>query len=127
MAGDGPEGERLRQAYPNVRWFGMQNAQQLATLYRAADVFVFTSVTDTFGLVMLEAMACGTPVAALPVPGPIDVVKQGVSGVLHTDLKTACLAALQIPQSGALAHAQTFSWAAASAQFLGALRQLPKT
>jgi hypothetical protein len=127
VAGDGPEGERLRQAYPHVRWFGMQNAQQLATLYRAADAFVFTSVTDTFGLVMLEAMACGTPVAALPVPGPIDVVKQGVSGVLDPDLRKACMAALQIPRSGVLAHAQTFSWAAASAQFLGALRRIPKS
>jgi glycosyltransferase involved in cell wall biosynthesis len=126
VAGDGPEGERLRQAYPKVRWFGMQNAQQLASLYRAADVFVFTSVTDTFGLVMLEAMACGTPVAALPVPGPIDVVKQGISGVLNADLRAACLAALLIPRDGVLAHAQTFSWAAASAQFFGALRQLPK-
>jgi glycosyltransferase involved in cell wall biosynthesis len=104
----------------------MQNAQQLASLYRAADVFVFTSVTDTFGLVMLEAMACGTPVAALPVPGPIDVVKQGISGVLNADLRAACLAALLIPRDGVLAHAQTFSWAAASAQFFGALRQLPK-
>jgi len=127
VAGDGPERERLYRTYPTVRWFGMLDGPSLATLYRTADVFVFTSVTDTFGLVMLEAMACGTPVAAFPVPGPIDVVKSGQSGVLDTDLRTACLKALHIPREDVLSHAQTFSWASASEQFLGALQQLPKS
>ena len=127
VAGDGPERERLYKAYPTVRWFGMLDGPSLATLYRSADVFVFTSVTDTFGLVMLEAMACGTPVAAFPAPGPIDVVKSGQSGVLDKNLHTACIKALDISRKDVLAHAHTFSWASASEQFFGALQQLPRT
>jgi glycosyltransferase involved in cell wall biosynthesis len=127
VAGDGPERDRLHKAYPGVRWFGMLDGPSLATLYRTADVFVFTSVTDTFGLVMLESMACGTPVAAYPCPGPIDVVVSGESGVLDQNLKTACLKALEIPREKALAHAQTFSWERACEQFLGALQQIPKS
>ena len=76
---------------------------------------------------MLESMACGTPVAAYPCPGPIDVVVSGESGVLDHDLKTACLKALEIPREKALAHAQTFSWERACGQFLGALQQIPKS
>jgi glycosyltransferase involved in cell wall biosynthesis len=109
-----------------VRWFGVLDGPSLATLYRSADVFVFTSVTDTFGLVMLESMACATPVAAFPCPGPIDVVAQGVSGVMDSELRVACLKALEIPRTNALAHAQTFSWDRACEQFLSALVQIPK-
>ena len=125
VAGDGPERDRLHKTYPTVRWFGMLDGPSLATLYRTADVFVFTSVTDTFGLVMLEAMACGTPVAAFPVPGPIDVVKSGYSGILDNDLRHSCIKALDISRQDVLTHAQTFSWTRASEQFLGALQQLP--
>jgi hypothetical protein len=75
---------------------------------------------------MLESMACGTPVAAFPCPGPIDVVKQGESGVLDTDLGKACVKALEISRETTLAHAKTFSWTRACEQFLGALQQLPK-
>jgi len=125
VAGDGPERDRLHKAYPKVRWFGMLDGPSLATLYRSADVFVFTSSTDTFGLVMLEAMACGTPVAAFPVPGPIDVVNSGYSGVLDTNLRTACMKALDIPRENVLSHAKTFSWQNASEQFVGALQKLP--
>lgn len=121
VAGDGPERERLQKSYPNVRWFGMLDGPSLASLYRTADVFVFTSVTDTFGLVMLESMACGTPVAAFPVPGPIDVVAPDESGVLDNDLRSACMKALDISRSSVLAHAQSFSWERASNQFLSAL------
>jgi glycosyltransferase involved in cell wall biosynthesis len=82
---------------------------------------VFTSVTDTFGLALIEAMASGTPVAAFPVAGPIDVVGTSAGGVLDADLRRACLAALALPRDGARSHAMTFSWAAATRQFVDAL------
>lgn len=124
VAGDGPERARLQKQYPGVRWFGVLDGASLASLYRSADVFVFTSVTDTFGLVMLEAMACGTPVAAFPVAGPIDVIKAPQAGILDTDLRRACLAALEVPREGVLAHAATFSWQRASEQLLSALQPI---
>lgn len=124
VAGDGPERERLQKQFPGVKWFGVLDGASLASLYRSADVFVFTSVTDTFGLVMLESMACGTPVAAFPVTGPIDVVKAPQSGILDTDLRRACMAALDVPREGVLAHAATFSWTRASEQFLAALQPI---
>ncbi|MDR2195922.1 MAG: glycosyltransferase family 1 protein [Gallionellaceae bacterium] len=124
VAGDGPERERLHRQYPGVRWFGVLDGISLADLYRSADVFVFPSVTDTFGLVMLESMACGTPVAAFPVAGPIDVVKAPQAGILDTDLRRACLAALDVPRKGVLEHAATFSWTRATEQFLGALQRI---
>ncbi len=124
VAGDGPERERLQKQFPGVKWFGVLDGTSLASLYRSADVFVFTSVTDTFGLVMLEAMACGTPVAAFPVTGPIDVVKAPQSGILDTDLRRACMAALDVPRAGVLDHAATFSWTRASEQFLSALQPI---
>jgi glycosyltransferase involved in cell wall biosynthesis len=85
---------------------------------------VFTSTTDTFGLVMLEAMACGTPVAAFPVAGPIDVVKPPQAGILDKDLRSACLAALSVPREGVLEHAATFNWTLASKQLLSALQPI---
>ena len=117
VVGDGPERERLEKKYPHVRWFGMLDSTTLAKLYRSADALVFTSVTDTFGLVMIEAMSCGTPVAAFPVAGPIDVVKSGDSGVLHHDLKTACLQALKIARHDVIEHAKNFTWENATEQF----------
>lgn len=124
IAGEGPERARLQKAYPDARWLGVLDGPSLASLYRSADVFVFTSVTDTFGLVMLESMACGTPVAAFPVPGPIDVVGRSSGGVLNTDLRQACLDALALPHAGVLAHAALFSWAKATAQFAAALQPI---
>jgi glycosyltransferase involved in cell wall biosynthesis len=124
VAGDGPERERLHKQYPNVRWFGVLDGASLAKLYRTADVFVFTSITDTFGLVMLEAMACGTPVAAFPVAGPIDVVKPPQAGILDKDLRRACLAALNTPRAGVLEHAATFNWTLASQQLFSALQPI---
>lgn len=121
VAGDGPELPRLKSKYPSARWFGSLDSVSLATLYRSADALVFTSVTDTFGLVMLEAMACGTPVAAYPVAGPIDVVKPGVSGVLDQDLRRACLAASALPRDQVTLYAASFSWQSATQQFLSAL------
>ena len=121
VVGDGPERARLQAAYPRARWFGALQGEALARVFRSADVKVFTSVTDTFGLVLVEAMASGTPVAAFPVAGPIDVVGASAGGVLDTDLRRACLAALALPREGARAHALTFSWAAATRQFVDAL------
>jgi glycosyltransferase involved in cell wall biosynthesis len=121
VVGDGPERARLQAAFPHARWFGTLQGEDLARVYRSADVKVFTSVTDTFGLVLVEAMASGTPVAAYPVAGPIDVVGASAGGVLDTDLKRACLAALALPRADVRAHALGFSWAAATRQFLDAL------
>ena len=121
VVGDGPERARLQAAYRQARWFGALQGEALARVFRSADVKVFTSVTDTFGLVLVEAMASGTPVAAFPVAGPIDVVGTSPGGVLDADLRRACLAALALPREGARAHAMTFSWAAATRQFVDAL------
>ena len=127
IAGDGPERKRLEAKYPHARWFGVLDGKSLANLYRSADVFVFPSVTDTFGLVMAEAMSCGTPVAAFPVPGPLDVVKDGVSGCLSQDLKQACLDALKMSRYAVIAHAAQFDWAKATQQFLSALQTIPRS
>jgi len=124
VVGDGPEAARLRATYDGVRWFGTLHGEALARVYRSADVTVFPSRTDTFGLVLIESMACGTPVAAFPVRGPLDVVGTSAGGVLHEDLRTACLAALRLPRAGARAQAECFTWAAATRQFLDAMRPI---
>ena len=96
----------------------MLSGPDLAQLYRSADVMVFPSETDTFGLVLIESMACGTPVAALPATGPIDVVgTSGEGGVIDTDLKAACLAALRCDRTRVRAFAERYTWAAATRQF----------
>jgi glycosyltransferase involved in cell wall biosynthesis len=110
VVGEGPELGRLRARYPGVHWLGGQPHDSLARYYRAADVFVFPSRTDTFGLVMLEAMACGCPVAAYPVTGPIDVVTAGVSGAMDDDLRQACLRALELPRAQVREAALQRSW-----------------
>ncbi len=118
IAGDGPSRRSLQEAYPDAHFIGMQNADALAGYYAASDVFVFPSHTDTFGVVLIEALACGLPVAALPVPGPIDVIGPSGAGVLDFDLRAACLAALEIPREKARAHAQSFTWEKSARQFL---------
>lgn len=127
VAGEGPERARLQARYPGVRWFGVLGGPELARLYRSADVMVFPSLTDTFGLVMAESMACGTPVAAFPVPGPIDVVGDSAGGVLDADLRSACLRALERPRAAVRAHAEQFSWERATRQFVAALAPLTGT
>lgn len=97
VAGEGPERRRLQAKYPNARWLNVLDGPELARVYRSADVMVFPSITDTLYLVMVESMACGTPVAAFPVPGPIDVIGNSAGGVVHTDLRQACLQALELP------------------------------
>jgi glycosyltransferase involved in cell wall biosynthesis len=103
-----------------VNYLGLLDREG-AKVYAAADVFVFPSKTDTFGLVLLEAMACGLPVAAYPVTGPRDVIGDSKAGVLHEDLRVACLGALKLDRADALARAGLFTWRAATEQFLGHL------
>jgi len=121
VAGGGPALEPLRQRYPDATFFGMKTHAELAEIYRQARVFVFPSRTDTFGLVLVEAMACGLPVAAYPVPGPLDVVGEGPAGALDEDLGAACRRALGLQAEDAVAHAAKFTWAAATGQFHKAL------
>jgi glycosyltransferase involved in cell wall biosynthesis len=117
VAGEGPQRAMLERKYPDVYFAGVQTPVQLARFYSAADVFVFPSKTDTFGLVLLEAMACGTPVAAYPVTGPIDVLQDGAGGVMHEDLRTACMGALELNRERVREYALQFSWSAATEQF----------
>lgn len=122
VCGVGPLEEKLKERYPRVRWLGVLPRDELAKVYAAADVFVMPSQSETFGLVMLEAMACGTPVAAFPVEGPLEVVgSPAKGGVLDADLRYACLGALSQPRSGARSRALEFSWAHASQLFMGHL------
>jgi glycosyltransferase involved in cell wall biosynthesis len=121
VVGDGPVAAELRRRYTDVVYAGYRHGEDLAAHIAAADVFVFPSRTDTFGLVLLEAMACGIPVAAYPVSGPIDVVVDGVTGVLHEDLHRAALAALSIDPAACRAHALRYSWSAATRQFISSL------
>ena len=114
VVGDGPEMAKLKGKYPDVTFHGMKTRDELPTYYQKADVFVFPSTTDTFGLVLLEAMACGLPVAAFPVTGPIDVVGNSDGGVLDDDLGVACEKALKKHRSKVRAYAETFSWENAS-------------
>lgn len=122
VAGDGPAMAGLRAKYPEVNYLGVLNQHELAEVYASADVFVFPSKTDTFGLVLLEAMACGLPVAAYPVTGPIDVLGDSNAGIMREDLREACLGALEIDRAAARAHAEKFSWRAATEQFIGHLQ-----
>jgi len=118
IVGDGPSRRALQASYPEAHFLGAKTSDALAVLYASADVFVFPSRTDTFGMVLLEALACGLPVAALPVPGPLDVIGASGAGVLDMDLRAACLKALDIPREKARAHALTFTWANSARQFL---------
>ena len=125
VVGEGPMRLELEKRYPDVV-FRPVHASELAACYNAADVFVFPSRTDTFGLVMLEAMACGKPVAAFPVTGPLDVVDGSGAGALDEDLVKAIELARSIPPETCLARAREFSWATVAEQFLGFLHPIPR-
>jgi glycosyltransferase involved in cell wall biosynthesis len=125
VVGDGPARETLSRQFPAARFTGYRFGTELAELMAAADVFVFPSRTDTFGVVMLEAMACGLPVAAYPVIGPIDVVEQGVTGVLDPDLGRAAREALKLDRRRCRQAAEQFSWERATRQFLDNLATNP--
>jgi len=118
VVGDGPQRTSLQRRYADAVFTGAKIGDALAAHFRSADAFVFPSRTDTFGLVLLEAMASGTPVAAFPVTGPIDVVDQGRSGILDHDLRDAALGALALDRAAVRAHALRFSWSLATSQFL---------
>jgi glycosyltransferase involved in cell wall biosynthesis len=124
VIGDGPDLARLKARYPEVHWLGRQPHDTLARFYDAADVFVFPSRTDTFGLVMLEAMACGCPVAAFPVTGPIDVITPGVTGAMYEDLRVACEQALVLPRPAERGAAASRSWSIIARDFLGVVRPI---
>jgi glycosyltransferase involved in cell wall biosynthesis len=121
VVGGGPQLRALRARYPEVHFAGARFGQDLARHYTSGDVFVFPSLTDTFGLVLLEALACGLPVAAYPVPGPLDVLGESGCGVLDRDLAQAAERALEIPRARCRAYALTFSWRRCAEQFLGNL------
>jgi len=130
VAGTGPERETLERHYPGVRFVQPADDEAIARCYSAADVFVFPSRTDTFGLVLLEALACGLPVAAFPVAGPKDVLADADPdhpvGVLDDDLRQAALAALALDPAPCRPHAHKHDWATVAEQFLRALAPLPR-
>lgn len=127
VVGDGPQLAGLRTRFPQVRFTGAQQDEDLARHYAAADVFVFPSRTDTFGLVMLEALASGLPVAAFPVPGPLDVIDGSGVGVLSEDLGFAIRQALAILPARCRTHALNYSWATCAELFLGNLAPIEPT
>jgi glycosyltransferase involved in cell wall biosynthesis len=122
VVGSGPQLAELSRRYPAVRFAGPRQGEDLARHYAAADVFVFPSRTDTFGLVLLEALASGVPVAAFPVPGPLDVVNGAGVGFLQEDLAAAARQALAISPEACRRYALQFSWQRSAEQFLGNLQ-----
>lgn len=110
VMGDGPARAGLQQRFPGARSLGYQPIEAFARYMAAADVLVFPSLTDTFGVVMLEAMACGVPVAAYPVTGPKDVLAAGITGVMRNDLAVACIAALDLDRAACRAYALQWPW-----------------
>lgn len=124
VVGDGPQRTALQAKYPDVVFTGPLYGDALADCYASADVFVFPSRTDTFGLVLLEALASGTPVAAYPAPGPIDVIGSAPVGILDRDLAGAVRAARGLSRAGCRAFALDFTWAACADQFLSNLAAL---
>ncbi|MGB1025688.1 MAG: glycosyltransferase [Rhodospirillaceae bacterium] len=118
VVGDGPDLAALKRAYPSVTFCGGQYGEDLAKHFASADVFVCPSRTETFGLVLLEALACGVPVAAYPVMGPRDVIGDSGTGVLSEDLQQAALDALAISRQDCRDWALRYSWAESAQQFL---------
>ena len=124
IVGDGPALSALARKYPQAVFFGARQGEELAQAYAAADVFVFPSKTDTFGLVLLEALASGLPVAAFPVTGPRDVIGAAPVGVLNEDLRLACLSALTISPQACLDFAAGHSWEASALAFVENAREI---
>jgi 1,2-diacylglycerol 3-alpha-glucosyltransferase/glucuronosyltransferase len=124
VVGTGPQLPALSRRFPQAHFLGRRDNGELAALYAAADAFVFPSRTDTFGLVLLEALASGLPVAAYPVAGPLDILGDSDAGALDEDLRKAALAALAIPRQRCRAYATNFTWRASAQQFLANLRPM---
>ncbi len=127
VVGGGPQMKDLQRRYRDARFFGPVGTEELSRRYAQADCFVFPSRTDTFGLVMVEALASGVPVAAYPVPGPIDVVTTNKVGALDEDLRAACLAAVSRDPADCRSHAESFTWSECARQFHDTLRLIPRT
>jgi len=125
VIGDGPERGALMARHPHALFTGYRYGEELARTLASADVLVFPSLTDTFGIAMIEALACGVPVAAFPVPGPIDVLEPGVTGIVHQDLAVAIGEALRLDRQRCAERAAKFTWEAATAQFLAGLAPIP--
>jgi glycosyltransferase involved in cell wall biosynthesis len=126
VVGDGPARAELERRFPDADFLGPMSGLPLAGAFAGADVFVFPSRTDTFGLVMIEALACGTPVAAYPVSGPVDVLTPDV-GAMREDLDAAIAEALTRDRAACAAYGSGFTWRASAAQFLDALVPIPRT
>ncbi|MBI3445467.1 MAG: glycosyltransferase family 1 protein [Magnetospirillum sp.] len=126
VIGDGPARAGLMKRFPDAHFRIVNGDGELARAFSAGDVFVFPSLTDTFGLVMLEALASGVPVAAFPVPGPLDVIGGAPVGVLDHDLRAAAMRALTISPVECRHYATRFSWNRVAAEFLGYLRPLTR-
>ena len=125
VVGDGPALAKLQAEFPEVHFVGRQTGDALTACYAGADVFVFPSHTDTFGLVMIEALACGTPVAAFPVTGPLDVLDDR-SGAMDPDLSVAISRALELDRRDCLERGRSFGWKQSTDQFLAALAPVPQ-
>ena len=124
VIGDGPQKAMLEHRYPRAKFLGEKTGQDLTSHIAAADVFVFPSLTDTFGVVQLEALACGTPVAAFPVTGPLDVIADHPIGALDADLRSACMRALEVSRETCRNFALERSWENSARQFIGNLSAL---
>jgi len=118
VVGDGPYLKKLKQKYTEIEFVGYKFGKELVSYYQNSDVFVFPSKTDTYGIVILEAMACGTPVAAYPVTGPIDQIQNGINGFVDTDLELAVELCLDIPRSYVYDSVQNKTWNNAALQFV---------
>ena len=121
LVGDGPYLLELTKKYPDVEFTGVMKGNQLADYYRNAQCFVFPSKADTFGVVMIEAMACGTPVAAYPVTGPIDVIDQGQTGWLNEDLFQAVENAIKLDRKNVYEYSQKWTWQSSTQEFVTSL------
>jgi glycosyltransferase involved in cell wall biosynthesis len=126
VVGGGPALEQLKEKYLSAVFTGPKFGEELARYYADADVFVFPSFTDTFGLVILEAAACGTPVAGYVAPGPQDILPGTGAGIVDVDLRKACLEALQLKREDARALAESYSWRSCAEEFQRNLEPLPK-
>lgn len=127
VVGDGPARADLARAYPDAHFLGTKEGEDLAAMYASSDVFVFPSLTDTFGIVLLEAAASGLPVAAFPVQGPRDVFAGSQAAILDEDLRKAAMNALRIPRDWSLELASRYSWSASAGQFYGHIRKVAET
>jgi len=124
VIGQGPQQAALQRRFPDAKFLGLLEDTALAAHLAAADVFVFPSRTDTFGVVQLEALACGVPIAAFPVTGPRDVIADNPIGVLDEDLRAACLGALQMSREACRSFALSRSWENSARQFIGHINQV---